>query len=217
MNRNRAGRTIAAFLDPLPSIGFTGIDDDIDGKVGPPGGPSICSGGPTDGNLITGFGSYAQDETVNDGDSGLLANQVLLSCFAVPLFYRTANCGNETTAYLNVLVDLNFDGDWNDNANCGGANGCTHEWAVKNVVVPIGTGCQTYATPPIVAGIGVGETWMRITLTDGPVDDDFPWSGSANRPDGQYAGGETEDHPIFITQADPVEKRSWGQVKQTYR
>jgi len=29
----------------LPTVGLTGIDDDADGKVGPPGGPSVCSGG----------------------------------------------------------------------------------------------------------------------------------------------------------------------------
>src|SRR5580765_6905067 len=98
-----------------PTIGLTGIDDDIDGKVGPPGGPSACSGGPTDGDVIQAPNSFSQDESYADGDAGLYPNQVLLACSGQSLSYQTANCGNETTAYLNVLVDLNFDGDWNDN------------------------------------------------------------------------------------------------------
>lgn len=204
----------------LPNIGLTGIDDDIDGKVGPPGGPSACSGGPTDGDLILPPNSYSQDETYADGDAGLYPGQILLGCNAQPLRYQTANCGNETVAYLNVLVDFNFDGDWNDNLDCSGiagGSGCTHEWAVKNMPVSIGFGCQDHFTPPIVGGSAEGDTWLRITLTDGPVDDDFPWAGSANRPDGQYAGGETEDYLIRILFPDPVKPTTWGHVKTLYR
>jgi hypothetical protein len=201
----------------LPTIGLTGIDDDIDGKVGPPGGPSACSGGPTDGDLNYAFNSFAQDESSNDGDAGLFANQVLLACFSVPLGFQTANCGNETTAYLNVLVDLNFDGDWNDNLDCSPVAGCVHEWAVKNVAIAIGPGCQTHATPPIAGASNVGASWVRITLTDEPVADDFPWAGSAHQPNGQYAGGETEDHLVDITGPDPVRTSTWGQVKTLYR
>lgn len=203
-----------------PAIGLTGIDDDVDGKVGPPGGPSACSGGPTDGDVVYPPYVFAQDESYSDGDAGLYAGQLLLACAPLPLRYQTANCGNETTAYLNVLVDLNFDGDWNDNFDCTAVipgSGCVHEWAVKNVPVAIGFGCQDHFTPPIIGGPGEGISWLRITLTDEPVDDDFPWAGSANRPDGQYAGGETEDYPIRILAGDPVRPATWGQVKTLYR
>ena len=200
-----------------PAIGLTGIDDDIDGKVGPPGGPSTCSGGPTDGDVVYGPWTFAQDESYSDGDAGLYAGQIVSPCGypATTLRFQTANCGNETVAYLNVLIDLNFDGDWNDNLACGA--GCVHEWAVKNVPVAIGFGCEDHFTPPINGGPIWGFTWMRITLTDGPVDDDFPWAGSANRPDGQYAGGETEDYPIQVLGGDLVRPASWGKVKTLYR
>jgi len=75
-----------------------------------------------------------------------LSNQILLSCFGLRLTYQTANCGNETTAYLNVLVDLNFDGDWNDNFDCSSVlpvAGCVHEWAVKNAATAIGRAART--------------------------------------------------------------------------
>ena len=201
----------------LPNIGLTGIDDDVDGKVGPPGGPSFCSGGPTDGDVTFALNQYAQDESYADGDAGLYPNQVVLACGgSSQLRFQTANCGNETTAYLNVLIDLNFDGDWNDNVACPAA-GCAHEWAVKNVPIGIAFGCQDHFTPPIFGGNLQGTTWLRITLTDGPVDDDFPWAGSANRPDGQYAGGETEDYPIQVLAGVPVSPSSWGRVKTLYR
>lgn len=200
-----------------PAIGLTGIDDDVDGKVGPPGGPSACSGGPTDGDVIYLPWQFAQDESYADGDAGLYGGQIISPCGypPTPLRFQTANCGNETTAYLNVLVDLNFDGDWNDNLGCGAS--CIHEWAVKNLPIAIGSGCQDHFTPPINGGAVWGVTWLRITLTDGPVDDDFPWAGSANRPDGQYAGGETEDYPIRVLGGDAVQRSSWGQVKTLYR
>ncbi len=193
----------------LPSVGLTGIDDDIDGKVGPPGGPSACSGGPTDGDVILPPNSFSQDEDYNDGDAGLYAGQVLFACSPTPLAFQTANCGNETVAYLNVLVDLNFDGDWNDNMDCTPTDatvGCLHEWAVKNVPITIGFGCQNHSTPPIYGG-----------LTDEPVANDYPWAGSANQPNGQYAGGETEDYLLYITFPDAVKTRTWGQVKTLYR
>jgi hypothetical protein len=204
----------------LPTIGLTGIDDDIDGKVGPPGGPSACSGGPTDGDVILAPNSFSQDEDYNDGDAGLYPNQLLLACSGQPLVYQTANCGNETIAYLNVLVDLNFDGDWNDNLDCSSvfpAAGCVHEWAVKNVPISIGFGCQNHNTPPIFGGPIAGQSWVRISLTDEPVAGDFPWAGSANQPNGQYAGGETEDYLLYITFPDAVKTRTWGQVKTLYR
>lgn len=204
----------------LPSIGLTGIDDDTDGKVGPPGGPSACSGGTTDVDVNLPPNNFSQDESYTDGDAGLLPNQLLVACFAQPLFFETANCGNETTAYLNVLVDLNFDGDWNDNLDCSSvwpAAGCSHEWAVKNVAISIGPGCQTHSTPPIFGGPVTGQRWLRISLTDEPVADDFPWAGSANQANGQYAGGETEDYLIYSTFADAVRPSTWGQMKTRYR
>ncbi len=204
----------------LPSVGLTGIDDDIDGKVGPPGGPSACSGGPTDGDVILPPNSFSQDEDYNDGDAGLYAGQVLFACSPTPLAFQTANCGNETVAYLNVLVDLNFDGDWNDNMDCTPTDatvGCLHEWAVKNVPITIGFGCQNHSTPPIYGGPVAGQSWVRISLTDEPVANDYPWAGSANQPNGQYAGGETEDYLLYITFPDAVKTRTWGQVKTLYR
>ena len=203
----------------LPNIGLTGIDDDIDGKVGPPGGPSACSGGPTDVDTANPPNIFSQDEDYNDGDAGLMGpGQALFVCTPSSLVYQTANCGNETVAYLNVLVDFNFDGDWNDNLDCSAqGGGCAHEWAVKNAPVTIGFGCQTHNTPPILGGPNMGESWVRISLTDEPVADDFPWAGSANQPNGQYAGGETEDYLLYITFPDAVKNRSWGQVKTLYR
>ncbi len=204
----------------LPTIGLTGIDDDVDGKVGPPGGPSACSGGPTDIDVNLAPNNFSQDESYADGDAGLAPNQVLVSCFGQTLQFQTANCGNETTAYLNVLVDLNFDGDWNDNFDCSSvrpASGCAYEWAVKNLAIAVGPGCQNHNTPPIIGGPTPGQSWLRMTLTDEPVTDDFPWAGSANQPTGEYAGGETEDYLIYVTFPDAVKSSTWGRVKLLYR
>jgi hypothetical protein len=199
--------------------GLSGIDSDADGKVSTPPGPSACSGIATDGTLVTPFQSYGQDESESDGDAGV-HDPHLYSCVPFWLFYSTANCGPTRTAYLNVLVDFNMDGDWNDNFSCDAVfplTGCVHEWAVKNVPVTLGPGCEEHQTPGINAGPFEGYSWMRISLTDDPVDDDFPWAGSANRPDGSYHGGETEDYFVWVLYPDATRTTTWGRLKTLYR
>ena len=39
---------------------------------------------------------------------------------------------------------------------------------------------------------------MRMTLSVEPVNDDFPWAGSATMAAGYVRGGETEDYPVTI-------------------
>ena len=75
----------------------------------------------------------------------------------------------------------------------------------------------TFNTPAIMGGTIPGQSWVRISLTDEPVADDYPWAGSANRPDGQYAGGETEDYLISITYPDAAKPSTWGRLKTRYR
>lgn len=196
---------------------LSGVDGEPDGKFSHPGvGPSVCDPGvPTDPpppvTVINGQDEYQGD----DGDTGAFTD-VLLACDQNVVYFGTANCGPERTAYLNILVDLNLDGDWNDNGSCV-AGPCAHEWAVKNHALQIGGGCQSHASPPFPVGDAVGAVWMRVTLTNEPVDDDFPWAGSANRPGGAYLGGETEDHVVFLTYPDPVPTATWGRLKIRYR
>src|SRR5262249_13518102 len=94
---------------------------------------------------------------------------------------------------------------WNDNVPCPGTpSGCAYEWAVKNVQITIGPGCTTITSPSFIAGNAAGFGWMRITLSNQTVNDDFPWAGSVTMPGGFLANGETEDYPVTIGNPPPT-------------
>ncbi len=90
-----------------------------------------------------------------------------------PLTIGVSNWSWPGLLYLNVLMDLNDDGDWEDRG----------EWVVQNqtVVVPL-RGTASVMTPVRWDG----QHWMRITLTEDPLSD---YTG-----DGTFAIGETEDY-----------------------
>jgi len=206
--------------------GSVGIDFEPDGKVGTPvDGISDCSGLTTD--CVSGHSgwlppmTFDQDECPGDADAGAFA-ELYVDARCQPggaLAFRAFNAAAPASVYLNVLIDMNHDGDWNDNFDC---TGCIYEWAVKNRPVVLPSGCSTVSTPVITAVQAMqtayfDDSWVRVSLTDEPVDDDYPWNGSAARPDGAYHGGETEDYQAVLFAADPVRPTSWGRLKTIYR
>jgi hypothetical protein len=176
----------------------SGIDSESDGKVNNSpvvGDPSACSGIPTD-CVEAAFGlSFGQDECYGSTDAGVLRPN-LRTCKPATVRFTTTNCATAAlTVYLNILVDMNHDGDWNDNFQCAGA--CAYEWAVKNVTISLPVGCASLTSPAFLVGPNVGNGWMRVSISLNPVNDDFPWAGSVTMPGG-LQGGETEDYPVVI-------------------
>jgi hypothetical protein len=161
--------------------------------------------------------TFDQDECFGDGsDAGLLLEPVLTICTSTTIKFSTANCGLNRQVFLNVLLDMNQDGDWNDNFQCP-SGACAYEWAVKNAVLPIGPGCEVHTSPGFLVGPRNGFSWMRISISDTPMPDDFPWNGTAGLPGGVVAGGETEDYPVQISTPTGVGDGTWGRVKVLYR
>jgi hypothetical protein len=198
--------------------GTAGIDSEVDGKVNTPAiGSSACGLIPTD--CVDGaYGMFFdQDECTGDGSDAALESYVgFLACSPGSVFFPVFNCGPPVQIFLNVCVDWNHDGDWNDNLICAG--GCSYEWAVKNAPITIpGAGCFPVASPSFLAGSVAGPSWMRISITRGPVPDDYPWNGSAGTATQAFEGGETEDYPAFVSAATPTAPSSWGRVKTMYR
>ncbi len=173
-----------------------GIDSEADGKVNNSaivGAPSTCAGIPTD-CVETAFGlSFGQDECYGGNDAGVVKPTFKI-CAPANVTFTTTNCGPPVTVFLNILVDMNHDGDWNDNIQCVGA--CAYEWAVKNAAITLPSGCATLTSPTFLVGPTAGQGWMRVTISGAPVNNDFPWAGSATM--GGLQGGETEDYPVVI-------------------
>jgi hypothetical protein len=174
-------------------------DDDPDGKVNliGAGTPSDCSAAAiTDGAEVA-FGgmTFGQDENFGDSDAGV-DPPTFKACSPATVSFRTFNCGPSVEGFLNILVDMNEDGDWTDTFLCG--TQCVSEWAVRNVRIPLPSGCLAQTSPSFMIGPNAGHGWMRVTVTLQPVPPDFAWNGSAGTPTAQLNGGETEDYPVEI-------------------
>jgi hypothetical protein len=194
-----------------------GIDRDSEGKVNQPSqNTSVCANEPTD-CVATAYGlTFDQDECFGDGsDAGVTSSLDFMTCQPGALTFTTSSCATAPrNVMLNILVDMNHDGDWNDIVACpGGA--CAYEWAVKNQPIIIPPGCGALTSPAFLVGPTPGPSWLRISVTDGPVIDDYPWAGGAG--ESGYEGGETEDYPAAIQQAVPAVPSSWGSLKASYR
>lgn len=197
------------------------VDTEVDGVVHVSGAPpavipsevSTCSPAVTIMTYESAFGGlwFGADETAGDGtDAGIAAPVAFVACAPVTLPFKAWSCGPASvSATLNILVDWSQDGDWNDVVTCGpaGSGGaCVPEWAVKNASIVLQPGCNSLSSPQFIVGPNTGGAWMRVTLTSGPVSDDFPWAGSATAVNvgGAFAGGETEDYPISIVTSTAV-------------
>jgi hypothetical protein len=96
-----------------------------------------------------------------------------------------------TTRRLNVLIDWDQSGDWQ---NLGG--GAAPEWAVMNHPVNVAPGTTELISIPIQWGLGAEIYpqifWTRVTLSRGTINPaSYPngWDGS-----GSFTYGETEDY-----------------------
>jgi hypothetical protein len=223
------------WLGCYPALGPVGFDNDVGPggssapkvSVGFPAGSaappiSACAGIPIDCVETSADGlNFGQDECYSDGsDAGITSFKTFVTCGLDAVTFRASSCPSavqQRVVILNILVDWNADGDWNDNFQCPGAPGCAYEWAVKNAPITLVAGCNTLVSPSFRTGPRDGPGWLRISLTKDPVPDDYPWAGAALDGGGAYEGGETEDYPVMIGGTTSIQRDTWGNVKQLYR
>ncbi|MFC1723728.1 right-handed parallel beta-helix repeat-containing protein, partial [Nanoarchaeota archaeon] len=116
---------------------------------------------------------------------------------------------SDWTAYLNMWIDYNTDGDWG-NLSVGDAVEChtaadTPEWVVKNMAVANlvdgGSGLGTFVVNVTFNGYVPDEleAWMRVQVTEVQVGSGY---ADGSGPLTCYEDGETEDY--FIEFAEPL-------------
>jgi hypothetical protein len=118
-----------------------------------------------DGEREAGEQADFQTRSGDRTDDGLLG--------AAPLEFGVTNNDWDGPLYVNILMDLNDDGDWEDEG----------EWVLQNmkVDVPMG-GSMEFVTDFVLDEL----TMLRMTVTGAPIED---YIGT-----GVFDIGETEDH-----------------------
>ena len=143
-------------------------------------------------------------------DDGLAVNQLNFSqCQTAPVPFRVlvkpaaVNYFQQQggTAYLNIWLDGNQDGDWEDNFSCPGG-----QTAVEHIVidfpvdvVALGVGLHNLsALSGLIPWPGGQAAWLRATLSEQPANKTLN-AGAINYGDGRgyttpFTLGETEDY-----------------------
>ena len=99
--------------------------------------------------------------------------------------------------FLNVLMDLDMDGNWG-----GAAAGGEPEWVIMNYAQAVTPGGTVRFTPPAFAfghGARLPEPWIRIALTREPITAS-DWDGS-----GSWEYGEIEDYHVLLSPPDDLD------------
>ena len=133
------------------------------------------------------------------GDDGVVFPLNLPNCGWATIDYDVTVVNPGTDLWVNVWLDFNRDGDWDDTPTC--LRGPATEWAVQNqFLFDLPAGLSRITTPAFLSWHPKGgptEVWMRITLSE------QPWKGGSGTgrlgnggsgPYAKYEIGETEDY-----------------------
>jgi len=135
----------------------------------------------------------------DQGDDGVIFPINMPNCRLTTIDYIVNVVDTNADLWVNVWLDWNRDGDWDDTLEC--PSGSVPEWAVQNqLLINLTAGANQITSPGFLAWHpenGREEIWMRITLSG------QPWRRGSNPgvkgnagsgPQAKYAIGETEDY-----------------------
>ena len=148
------------------------------------------------------------DSSDNDGgDDGVVLPLNLPDCGWGTIDYTVTVVSPGTDLWVNVWLDFNRDGDWDDTIVC--PRGPARERAVQNqYLYDLPAGVNHITTPAFLSAHpkdGQKKIWMRITLSE------QPWKGGSDPgekgnggsgPQAGYRIGETEDYYVTPETAD---------------
>ncbi|TSA52403.1 MAG: hypothetical protein D4R45_07105 [Planctomycetaceae bacterium] len=151
-------------------------------------------------NIITSPGTTANRDNGDDAIS--LKNTLSLpNCCWTTLDYKVTVVDPNVDLWVNIWIDWNRDGDWDDVVDC--SEGPAPEWAVQNqFLYNLPIGLNTITSPAFLPWHpdDIEHIWIRITLSE------QPWKTGSNPgvvgnagsgPQEKYLIGETEDYYII--------------------
>jgi uncharacterized protein YegL len=137
-------------------------------------------------------------------DDGPVFPFALPACDETGVEFVVTVAAGPSTRYVNLWVDYNQDGDWEDLVQCnrpGHGIVSVPEWSVQDQVLYLPPGTHTVLSAPFVAA-GTGSpgatTWVRLSVAEAVA----PRNQSTGRADGRgpdtgYQYGETEDYLLY--------------------
>ena len=135
----------------------------------------------------------------DDGDDGAVFPLNMPSCRFTTIDYIVNVVAPNTDLWVNIWLDWNRDGDWDDTLEC--PRGPAPEWAVQNQFLSnLPAGENEITSPGFLAWHpegGTEEIWMRITLSGRPWrpgSDPEAKGNAGSGPRAKYEIGETEDY-----------------------
>ena len=133
------------------------------------------------------------------GDDSIVTPLSLPNCRWATFDYTVTVVDPTVDLWVNVWLDWNRDGDWDDVVDC--PEGPTPEWAVQNqFLFNLPTGVNQITTPAILSRHPEDkpeDIWMRITLSEQPWktgSDPGVVGNAGSGPQEKYQIGETEDY-----------------------
>lgn len=135
----------------------------------------------------------------DQGDDGIVFPIHMPSCRFTTIDYIVNVIAPNTDLWVNIWLDWNRDGDWDDVVDC--PEGPVPEWAVQNQFLSnLPAGVNEITTPGFLAWHHEGvnqEIWMRVTLSGQPWrpgSDPQAKGNAGSGPQSKYQIGETEDY-----------------------
>ena len=211
---NNSGKSMRAYAEPWVDAHYPTVFDDGSG-VGPFGpvhrnerlvahlGPGITAeseadtGPDEDGVNNIDLETYSADHDA--GDDGVTMPLTLPNCGWTTIDYEITVLEPGAPLWVNVWLDFNRDGDWDDTLECPA--GPAREWAVRNQYLFNRAEGQTTITTPAFLSAHPEDTheqiWMRITLSEQPWESGSHPGERGNAgsgPQAKYQIGETEDY-----------------------
>jgi hypothetical protein len=135
----------------------------------------------------------------DQGDDGIVFPLNMPSCRFTTIDYIVNVIEPDTDLWINIWLDWNRDGDWDDTLEC--PRGPTPEWAVQNqFLTNLPAGINQITTPGFMTWHPVNgreDIWMRITLSGQPYrggSNPGTRGNAGSGPQAKYEIGETEDY-----------------------
>ncbi|MGP8331821.1 MAG: DUF3344 domain-containing protein, partial [Methanosarcinaceae archaeon] len=133
-------------------------------------------------------------------DDGLLTTMLVANDPAQTVDFEVTNYNSTDNLIVNILLDLNSDGDWNDIVNG------QSEHVVQNQTISLTGPAEAVFTSSPFSTVGAtpGPAWMRVTLTRSPINSGWDGTMTGFAQMTPFACGETEDFEVYIEDDEPT-------------